>query len=47
VNCLAILPDHVLSVMMRYKSTNNVAGLKVGDNICAAVTRQLVYQPEL
>lgn len=47
VNCLAILPDHVISVMMRYRSTNNVAGLTVGDNICATVTRQLVYQPEL
>jgi hypothetical protein len=47
VNCLAILPDHVLSVMMRYKAANSVAGLKVGDNICASVTRQLVYAPEL
>jgi hypothetical protein len=47
VNCLAILPDSVLSVMMRYKSTNNVAGLKVGAGICASVTRQLVYAPDL
>jgi hypothetical protein len=47
VNCLAILPDHVIAVMMRYKSTNNVAGLRVGDGICASVTSQLVYAPEL
>jgi hypothetical protein len=47
VNCLAILPDHVLAVMMRYKAANSVAGLKIGDNICASVTRQLVYAPEL
>lgn len=47
VNCLAILPDSVLAVMMRYRSTNNVAGLKVGATICASVTSQLVYSPEL
>jgi hypothetical protein len=47
VNCLAILPDHVLAVMMRYKAANSVAGLKVGDNICASVTRQLISAPEL
>lgn len=47
VNCLAIMDDYVLTVMMRYRSTNNVAGLKVGDNICASVTSQLVYAPEL
>jgi hypothetical protein len=47
VNCLAILPDSVLAVMMRYKAANSVAGLKVGDGLCASVTSQLVYAPEL
>ncbi len=47
VNCLAILPDSVVAVMMRYKAANSVAGLKVGDGICESVTSQLVYAPQL
>jgi hypothetical protein len=47
VNCLAVLPDDVLVVMMRYRAANSVAGLKVGDRICATVTSQLVYTPDL
>ncbi len=47
VNCLAIVDDDVLAVMMRYKAPNNVTGLKVGDGICASVTSQLTYSPDL
>ncbi len=47
VNCLAILPQSVLVVMMRYAAPANVAGLRVGAGICASVTRQLVYTPDL
>jgi hypothetical protein len=47
VNCLAILPGSVLAVMMRYAGPVNPTGLKVGADVCAAVTRQLVYTPDL
>ncbi|HKT01651.1 MAG TPA: hypothetical protein VJT31_19170 [Rugosimonospora sp.] len=47
VNCLAILPSSVLVVMMRYAAPDSVTGLKVGAGICASVTRQLVYTPDL
>jgi hypothetical protein len=47
VNCLAILPGAVLSVMMRYAAPVSPTGLKVGAGICASVARQLVYTPDL
>jgi hypothetical protein len=47
VNCLAILPGSVLAVMMRYAGPVNPTGLKTGADICASVTSQLVYTPDL
>jgi hypothetical protein len=47
VDCLAILPGSVLSVMVRYQGSQDPAGLQIGANICASVTRQLTYTPSL
>jgi hypothetical protein len=45
VNCLAILPDSVLAVMVRYKAPESPAGLQVGADVCASATRQLIQTP--
>jgi hypothetical protein len=43
VNCLAILPASVLAVLIRYRGPVSPNGLRTGADICASVTRQLVY----
>jgi len=44
VNCLGISSKWILSVMLRYPIAR---GLQYGAGICAAVTRQLLYTPDI
>jgi len=44
VNCLGISSKWILSVMLRYPIAR---GLQYGAGICAAVTRQLFYTPDI
>jgi hypothetical protein len=46
VNCLAILPEAILAVLLRYRGPVSPAGLRTGADTCAAVTRQLVVTPD-
>jgi len=47
LNCMAIHPDWVLAVEMRYPGSQGTSGLQIGADVCASVARQLVYTPEV